>query len=84
MTVMSDMAVVLRCSVDPPTSHIYWEKDGKRVNDTLYVVDGDLLIPEVSEDDMGEYRCVAENAMSSTISYSRAAKLNVTGMVGGG
>ena len=77
---MGDPAVFTCRVAGDPKPQIQWMKDSDVVNadGKQYVVrdDGTLVIAEVTENDIGEYECIAQSEMGSTV--SRKARAIVT------
>ena len=75
MTILEGRNLLLRCPVEGvPTPSTRWLFDGipVQVSDTLQIDDdtGDLKIIEMTQDDVGEYSCVATNIAGETVEVS--------------
>lgn len=66
--------------VGDPKPRIKWMRNSDQVNvdGRRYLLkdDGTLVISEVTENDVGEYECIAESKMGSTISRRARAIIN--------
>jgi hypothetical protein len=82
-TVYIHNPVILEC--DPPHSrpppHIYWMKDGLKLQNAVISNRGNLYIHRADMIDSGYYQCVAVNHISGRMRHSESAYLNVTGIV---
>jgi len=72
VTILEGRNLQIRCPVEGlPTPSIRWFFDGipVQVSDTLQIDDdtGDLKIIEMTQDDVGEYSCVATNIAGETV-----------------
>ena len=75
VTILEGRNLLLRCPVEGvPTPSTRWLFDGVpvQVSDTLQIDDdtGDLKIIEMTQDDVGEYSCVATNIAGETVEVS--------------
>lgn len=75
VTILEGRNLLLRCPVEGvPTPSTRWLFDGisVQVTDTLQINDdtGDLKIIEMTQDDVGEYSCVATNIAGQTVEVS--------------
>lgn len=75
VTILEGRNLLLRCPVEGvPTPSTRWLFDGSpvQVSDTLQIDDdtGDLTIIEMTQDDVGEYSCIATNIAGETVEVS--------------
>lgn len=86
VTILEGRNLLLRCPVEGvPTPSTRWlfNKIPVQVSDTLQIdVDtGDLKIIEMTQDDVGEYSCVAENIAGETVEVSYTAVIGEFNMI---
>jgi len=72
VTILEGRNLQIRCPVEGvPTPSTRWYFDGipVQVSDTLQIDDetGDLKVIEMTQDDVGEYSCVATNIAGETV-----------------
>ena len=75
VTILEGRNLLLRCPVEGvPTPSTRWLFDGSpvQVSDTLQIDEdtGNLTIIEMTQDDVGEYSCVATNIAGETVEVS--------------
>lgn len=86
VTILEGRNLLLRCPVEGvPAPSTRWLFDGfpVQLSDTLQVDDdtGDLTIIEMTEDDVGEYSCVATNIAGETVEASYTTVIGELNMI---
>ena len=86
VTILEGRNLLLRCPVEGvPTPSTRWLFNGisVQVSDTLQIDDdtGDLTIIEMTDDDVGEYSCVATNIAGETVEVSYTTVIGEFNMI---